>query len=391
MDVSSEMVLNLVPLFLANVLGVRTVVIGLVEGAAQATSGLLNVYSGWLSDRLRARKRLAVAGYAISALAKPFFYVAASWPAVAAVRWVDRVGKGVRTAPRDALLAASTPADRSGLAFGLHRAADTAGAVLGLGIALVAVALSQRSATALGRESFQTLVLISLVPGFLAVAVLARGAEEVPPAPGEAERPAPRLGWRGLGRPFLVFLAIAALFDLGNSADAFLVLRAQERGLSVVGILAMLLCFNAVYAVVSTPAGVLSDRVGRKPVIVAGWLLYAGTYLGVAAARTGTQIWLLYALYGVYYGLVTGTAKALIAGLVREEQRGTAYGTYAAVLALLDLPASLIAGALWQGVGAWRGFGPAAPFFFGAATAALAALLLAAFVREPQPTRAAAG
>lgn len=391
MDVSSEMVLNLVPLFLANVLGVRTVVIGLVEGAAQATAGLLNVYSGWLSDRLRARKRLAVAGYAISALAKPFFYVAASWPAVAAVRWVDRVGKGVRTAPRDALLAASTPADRSGLAFGLHRAADTAGAVLGLGIALVAVVLSQRNTSVLGRESFQTLVLISLVPGFLAVAVLARGAEEVAPAPSEAERPAPRLGWRGLGRPFLVFLGIAALFDLGNSADAFLVLRAQERGLSVVGILAMLLCFNAVYAAVSTPAGVLSDRVGRKPVIVAGWLLYAGTYLGVAAARTGTQVWLLYALYGAYYGLVGGTAKALIAGLVREEQRGMAYGTYAAVLALLDLPASLIAGALWQGVGAWQGFGPAAPFFFGAATAALAALLLASLVREPRPTGAAAG
>lgn len=380
-DVSSEMVLNLVPLFLANVLGVRTVVIGVVEGAAAATAGLLNVFAGWLSDRLRARKKLAVAGYALSACAKPFFYAATSWPLVAAVRWADRVGKGVRTAPRDALVAASVGEGQRGLAFGLHRAADTAGAAAGLLVALVAVALTQGEAGLLSRRAFQVVVLLSLAPAFLAVAVLAAGTREVPPASREAGLP---IGLRGLGRPFLAFLAAAALFDLGNSADAFLLLRAQERGLSVVGILGMLFAFNAVYAAVSTPAGSLSDRIGRKPLIVAGWLLYAAVYLGVARARSGEQVWLLYGLYGVYYGLVTGTAKALVAGLVPEPLRGTAYGTYAAVLSALDLPASVLAGALWQGVGSWPGLGPAAPFYFGAATAALAALLLALLVREPR-------
>jgi MFS family permease len=380
-DVSSEMVLNLVPLFLANVLGVRTVVIGLIEGTGTATAGLLNVIAGWLSDRLRARKNLAVAGYAVSACAKPFFAVATSWPLVAAVRWADRVGKGIRSAPRDALVAASVDETQRGLAFGLHRAADTAGAAVGLGIALVAVALTQGEAGALSPRAFQRVVLLSLAPAFLAVFVLARGTREVPVPARDSRVP---LGLRGLGRPFALFLLTAAIFDVGNSADAFLLLRAQERGLSVVGILGMLFAFNAVYAAVSTPAGSLSDRVGRKPLIVAGWLLYAAVYLGVARARSGEQVWLLYGLYGVYYGLVTGTAKALLAGLVPEPLRGTAYGTYSAVLAALDLPASLIAGVLWQGFGAWPGLGPAAPFYFGAATAALAALLLAVLVREPR-------
>jgi hypothetical protein len=198
-DVSSEMVLNLLPLFLANVLGVRTVVIGLIEGVAEATASLVNVQSGWLSDRLRRRKRLAVAGYAVSALAKPFFALATSWGGVAAARWGDRVGKGIRTAPRDALIAGSVPAGQRGLAFGLHRAADTEGAVVGLGIAIAVVAFSQRNAGSLDAGTFQVLVLVSLAPAFLAVLALARGAEEVPVAePPERLR----LGWRGLGRPF---------------------------------------------------------------------------------------------------------------------------------------------------------------------------------------------
>jgi MFS family permease len=362
------------------VLGARTVVIGLVEGVASSTASLLNVHSGWLSDRLRARKGLAVAGYAISAFSKPFFYWAGSWGAVAAVRWADRVGKGVRTAPRDALLAASVAERRRGFAFGLHRAADTGGAVVGLLVALAVVALWQRDAVELRLETFRTLVLVSVVPAFLGVLVLVLGAREVPV---DTARERPRLRLRGLGRPFAVFLAVAALFDLGNSADAFVLLRAQERGLGVVGVLGMLVCFNLVYAALSLPAGRLSDRVGRKPVIAAGWLVYAAVYLGLGVSESGAQVWLLYSLYGAYYGLAFGTAKALVAGLVPEPLRGTAYGTYAAVLGILDLPASLLAGVLWGGIGSWPGFGPAAPFLFGAATAALAALLLLALVREP--------
>jgi MFS family permease len=379
-DISSEMVLNLVPLFLANVLGTRTVVIGFVEGAANATASLVGVHSGWLSDRLGRRKPLAVAGYALSALAKPFFLVAGSWGAVGAVRWAERVGKGVRTGPRDALIAASVQKSESGRAFGLHRAADTLGAVVGLGIALGAIMLWQGRAPELQLATFRGIVLLSLIPAALGVLVLAFGAREVP---AKDARERPRLRVRGLGRPFALFLAVTALFDLGNSADAFVLLRAQERGLSVAGVLGMLLCFNAVYAALSLPAGRLSDRIGRKPVIVAGWLLYAVVYLGLALAESGGEVWLLYSLYGAYYGLTYGTAKALVSGLVPEPLRGTAFGTYAAVLGLIDLPASLIAGVLWGGVGSWPGFGPAAPFLFGAVTAAAAALLLWILVREP--------
>ncbi|MGQ9466401.1 MAG: MFS transporter [Anaerolineae bacterium] len=373
-DISSEMILNILPLFMANVLGVRTSVIGLIEGIAEATSSLLKVFSGWFSDRLRARKGLAVAGYALSAFSKPFFYFANSWGLVAAIRWADRVGKGIRTAPRDALVADSVREEDRGLAFGFHRAADTAGALVGILIALLVVWLAQHGAAQLSRSTFQTVVLISIIPGVLGVLTLALGAQDVP-VKGGAERP--RITFRGLGRRFALFLLIVGLFDLGNSSDAFLILRAQERGLNVVGVLGMLATFNLVYTLVSTPAGSLSDRVGRRRILIGGWLVYGVIYLGVALARAGWQVWLLYTLYGVYYGMAYGTAKAMVADIVPQNLRGTAYGTYNAVLGILDFPASFIAGILWQGVGSWHGFGPSAPFLFGAATAFLAAALMA--------------
>ncbi len=379
-DVSSEMILNILPLFLSNVFGVRTSVIGLIEGVAEATASLLKVVSGWLSDRLRARKWLAVGGYALSALAKPFFYLANSWGMVAGVRWADRVGKGIRTAPRDAMVADSISKEHRGLAFGFHRAADTGGAVVGLLITLIVVWLAQRGAVELGRSTFQTIVLVSLLPAFLGVLSLALLARDVPVRKETSRIP---ISFRGLGRPFVLFMLTVGLFDLGNSSDAFLILRAQERGLSVVGVMGMLLTFNLVYALASTPAGLLSDRVGRRKVIIGGWLVYASIYAGVGLARTGWHIWMLYALYGLYYGLAYGTTKAMVADIVPDHLRGTAYGTYNAVLGILDLPASLIAGVLWQGVGTWAGFGPSAPFFFGAALALIAAVLMA--LTSPKP------
>lgn len=370
-DVSTDMVVNLLPLFLSNVLGVRTSVIGLIEGVAEATSSLLKLFSGWLSDRLGKRKWVAVAGYAISALSKPFYYWATSWGMVAGIRWADRVGKGVRTSPRDALVADSVDPASRGFAFGVQRAADTAGAMVGLAIALAVVWWSQSNTTTLSRSTFQALVLISVAPALLAVLTLALGAADVPRT---AAQPAPTLRLRGMGRNFLLFLLIVGIFDLGNSSDAFLLLRAQERGLSVVSILGMLVVFNLLYALISTPAGIISDRIGRRRVIIGGWLLYAAVYLGFALARTAVHVWILYLVYGLYYGLTYGTAKAMVADLVPASLRGTAYGTYNAVLGILDFPASLIAGLLWQGVGSWQGFGPSAPFYFGAALAAIATL-----------------
>jgi len=380
MDVSSEMVLNILPLFLSNVLGVKTNIIGLIEGIAEATASLLKVFSGWLSDKLRARKWLAVAGYGLSTLAKPFFYFANSWGMVAGVRWADRVGKGVRTAPRDALVADSIDDHHRGLAFGFHRAADTGGALLGLLIALLVVWLTQSFSQELGRGTFQTIVLISLIPAVLAVLALAIGAQDVAV---KGKRQAPRITFKGLGKPFLVFMIIVGTFDLGNSSDAFLVLRAQERGLNVMGVLGMLATFNLVYTLVSTPAGSLSDRVGRRRIIVGGWLVYALIYLGFALAGTGWHVWVLYALYGVYYGLAYGTTKAMVADIVAPELWGTAYGTYNAVLGILDFPASLIAGLLWDGIGTWRGFGPSAPFFFGGALALIAAVAIGLWKPKP--------
>jgi MFS family permease len=376
MDISSEMVINILPLFLSNVLGVKTNVIGLIEGIAEATASLLKVFSGWLSDKLRARKWLAVTGYGLSALVKPFFYVANSWLVVAGVRWADRVGKGIRTAPRDALVADSIDERHRGLAFGLHRAADTAGAMLGLIIALIVVWMAQRSNMVLGRATFQTIVLISLLPAFLAVLSLTIGARDVPV---KREREAPKVSFRGLGRRFAIFMIIVGIFDLGNSSDAFLVLRASERGLNVVQVLGMLVTFTLVYTLLSTPAGSLSDRIGRRKLIIGGWLIYALIYFGLAVARTGWHVWVLYAVYGAYYGLAYGTAKAMVADIVPAELRGTAYGTYNAVLGILDFPASLIAGLLWSGMPSWgwNGFGPSAPFLFGGTLALMAAVLMA--------------
>jgi nitrate/nitrite transporter NarK len=213
MDISSEMVINLLPLFLANVLGLKTNLIGLIEGVAEATSSLLKIFSGWLSDRLGTRKNLAVAGYGISALAKPFFYLANGWGMIAAARWGDRVGKGIRTAPRDALIADSVKPAQRGLAFGFQRAADTAGAMCGLLVALGVVWLAQANTLALSAGTFRTIVLISLVPAVLAVLVLAIGAREVPVT---GQRTAPKFAFRSLGRPFMVFMVIISLFELAT-------------------------------------------------------------------------------------------------------------------------------------------------------------------------------
>jgi len=259
--------------------------------------------------------------------------------------------------------------------------------VLGLVIALVVVWMAQRSNMLLGRATFQTVVLISLVPAFLAVISLAIGARDVPV---KGERETPKVSFRGLGRSFAIFMVIVGIFDLGNSSDAFLVLRANERGLNVVQVLGMLVTFNVVYTLLSTPAGSLSDRIGRRKLIIGGWLIYALIYFGFALARTGWNVWVLYAIYGAYYGLAYGTTKAMVADIVPVHLRGTAYGgtaygTYNAVLGILDFPASLIAGLLWSGIPSlgWNGFGPSAPFFFGGMLALIAAVLMAVWTPRP--------
>jgi MFS family permease len=372
-DISSEMLVNLIPFFLANVLGVRTAVIGLIDGVAETTASLMKIVSGNLSDRLGNRKWLTVAGYSLSTIAKPFLYFASSWGWVLGVRFTDRMGKGIRTSPRDALIADSINKEQRGLAFGLHRAGDTAGAFIGLGIAAFIIWWHQSQTIMLDVDTFKIVVLASIVPAVLAVLVLALGAVDRTET-GKGSN-ATRLSLKGMDSRFKSFLLIIVLFTLGNSSDAFILLRGQERGLSVLQVMGMALTFNFLYTIFAGPLGALSDRLGRRKLILGGWLTYGLVYLGFAFAGEGWQVWALFGLYGLYYAATEGVAKAMVADLVPQTQRGTAYGLFNAAIGIMALPASMIAGALWQGVGAWSGFGPAAPFLFGACMALLAGSL----------------
>jgi MFS family permease len=373
-DISSEMIVYLIPLFLSNVLGVRMTFIGLIDGVAETTASLLKIYSGALSDKIGKRKWLAVLGYAISTIAKPFLFFANAWGWVLGIRFADRVGKGIRTAPRDALVAASTDERNRGFAFGLHRAGDTAGAFIGIGIAALIIWLTQTNAAFLSAKTFRIAVLASIIPAALAVIVLAAGATDVAGA-GKGSGMT-RLSLKGINSRFKIFLLITILFTLGNSSDSFIILRAQERGLNILQTMFMLMTFTAIYATLSSPLGALSDKVGRRKLIIGGWLAYAFVYLGFALANAGWQIWMLFGFYGIYYAATEGVAKALVADLVPEAQRGTAYGLFNAAIGITALPASLLAGLLWQGAGTWTGFGPSAPFLFGSVLSLFASLLL---------------
>ena len=379
-DISSEMIFTLVPLFLSNVLGATTTLIGFIGGLSESTDAIFRIFSGWFSDRIGKRKPLMLLGYSISTLAKPFMYMANSWGAVLAIRFSDRVGKGIRNSPRDALVADSVSAQERGRGFGLHRAMDTFGAFLGLAIAAIIIYQVQGGGLELSLETYQWLVLVGVVPAVLAVLVLLFFVRESGKKPSLASSSHIGLNAGGLRGGFDIrfklFLAIMAVFTLGNSSDFFVILRAQNLEAPLIQVVLMLVVFNITYAVFSWPAGRLSDKLGRRRVITLGWAIYALVYLGFALASSLWQIWLLFAAYGIYYGIVEGVARAFVADLVPEERRGTAYGLYHSVVGLTLLPASLIAGWLWDS------FNPAAPFYFGAGLAFLAMLGLMGLIRE---------
>ena len=374
-DVSSEMIFNLLPLFLMNVLGVGTAIIGLIEGLGDSAATLLKIASGWLSDRLGRRKGLTILGYVLSTAAKPFLYIANVWGAVLAVRVADRAGKGIRTSPRDALVADSSSPEEMGRSFGFHRALDTFGAVAGIAGAVAIVFLMQKGEWLLSRDTFQMAVIIGIIPAVLSVLLLIFLVHE-----RRAIRPLKEkvsaAPWKGFDKRFKIFLGIIALFTLGNSATAFIILRAQDLGFSVVHILLMLVLFNLVYASISYPAGILSDKLGRRRLIIAGWSIYALTYLGFALASAAWHVILLFALYGLYFGAAEGATRAFVADMVPEESRGTAYGLYHGAVGLALLPASVIAGVLWQAIN------PAATFYFGAAMAGTAMVGFLALIRR---------
>ena len=378
-DVSSELIFTLMPLFLANVLGTATVVIGLIEGVAESTASLLKLFSGWLSDKLGNRKYLSFIGYALSTLSKPLMLVANAWAPIMAIRFADRVGKGIRAAPRDALVGDSVDENNRGKAYGYHKAMDTSGAALGLLLSAGIVFLLQRDVVNLKIDTYRWMIIIGIVPAFISLFFFIFIQEPPKKCVDACDAPEKSSAKdKALDKRFRIFMVIMFLFTLGNSSDAFIVLRAQSLGNSVLFISIMLIMFNIVYALFSMPAGMMSDRLGRRNVIIAGWIIYALVYLGLAAAKQAWMIWLLYAFYGLYYGFTQGVYRALVCDLVPEDRRGTAFGMYNGIVGITLLPASLIAGWLWQSIS------PAAPFYFGAALSGLSAIGLLVFVREPR-------
>jgi MFS family permease len=368
-DVSSEMTYPLLPIFLTTVLGASATSIGVIEGAAESTAALLKLVSGWLSDRAARRKPLVVAGYGIASAIRPLIGLAQSAAQVLAIRVTDRIGKGVRTSPRDALIADSVDPSIRGRAFGFHRSADHAGAVVG---PLIAFALLRWSSVDL-RHVF----LWTAVPGALAVAALLFGVRETP-----RDAPEPKAGGLDLkvplGRRFWAFLAVLFVFTLGNSTDAFLLLRAADMGVAPALIPILWALLHVVKSASSTPGGILSDRIGRKPLLIAGWLVYAAVYLALGQAREQWHAWALFAIYGVYFGMTEGVEKALVADLVPADRRGVAFGWYNLALGLGALPASLIFGLLWDKAG------PATAFGFGAAMALAAAIGITLVAPAPE-------
>ncbi|HAJ35201.1 MAG TPA: MFS transporter [Chloroflexi bacterium] len=379
-DISSEMVVYLLPLFLASVLKTSTPLIGLIEGVAETTAALTKLASGYISDRIGNRKWLAVGGYTLSLVVKPLLATASSWSTVFAARFGDRLGKGIRTAPRDAIIADSIDATRRGAAFGFQRAGDTLGAFIGLAVAIGVVYWSQQRSLELTQATFTMMVWLSMIPAALAVALLAWGLQEqrrATPAPGVARAPV-RLSLAAFDPRFRLALLGVAIFTLGNSADAFIVLLAQARGASVLTTLLMVLLFNGVYTVFAQPFGQLSDRIGRLRVIQIGWSFYALVYLGFALSNTVWQIAVLWGLYGLYYAMTEGAIKSLVADLVPGAQRGVGYGWLNGTIGLMALPASLVAGVLWAAIA------PTATFLFGALMAG-AALLIVMRLRHQSP------
>jgi MFS family permease len=365
MDVSSEMIYPLVPLFLSNVLGVNKSVIGLIEGIAESTASLLKVFSGWFSDRIGNRKWLMAMGYGISTLSRPIVALATGWHHVMGSRFMDRFGKGVRTAPRDAIIAESSEKTHLGRAFGFHRSMDTMGAVVGPAIAFFLLGIFS--------NNYRIVFWLSMIPGAIAVLLIILFITEKKKVPlPHAERP--KLTLKHFDWKFKFFVLIATLFAIGNSSDVFLILRAQQTGISTVLIPVVYLLFNLVYSLSAIPAGIAADRFGKKRVILLGFVLFAILYYGFAVARDTSAIWALFAFYGLFMGLTEGIQKAFLATIIPQDFKATAFGIYNTAVGLAMFPASFIGGWLWDHVS------PSATFFFGAITASLSTILFVIFI-----------
>lgn len=359
-DTASEMIYPVLPLFLTGVLGTPMATVGLIEGLAEASASIFKVISGWLSDLTGRRKPFIVLGYSLSTFSKPLFGFATTWRIALVARTSDRFGKGIRTAARDALIAESTALTSHGHAFGFHRAMDGLGATVG---PLITLALLTYASV-----SLPTIFLLAFIPGIISVMVLIFFVREIRTQP--EQKMSLDSSWQRLGTPFFIFLSINALFALGNSSDAFIILHTQALGLSLTQIIMLYTLYMASYSLLSLPAGMLSDRIGPRRVMFLGFFIFALVYLLFGIAKSAHYFWLLLPLYGFYLALTDGVGKAYISHLVPHKQLGTAYGLFQVTVGLGNFAASVIAGIVWKPLGS------GAPFIFGSITALIAALSL---------------
>jgi len=358
-DISSEMLYPLTPIFLTTVLGAPMAIVGIIEGIAESTASIFKMLSGYWSDRLGKRFPFVISGYSLSAIAKPLVAISQGWVSVLFARFIDRFGKGLRTSARDAILADSSTSQNRGITFGLHRAMDTAGAIVGPLFALGLLGLMG--------EDYRKVFFIAFIPAFFGVLLLFFVEEK---KRDKSEVNSPKLNITQFDRHFKIFLLVSVIFALGNSSDVFLILRAKDLGFSVFLAVLCYVLYNALYAISSAPAGMLSDIISRRKVLIAGFLVFSFVYLGFGLIKNPIFVWLLFGIYGIYMGMTEGISKAFVVDLVPEEKRGTAIGIFYTATGLSTLIASSMAGFMWSYLGV------SVPFLYGGVMAILAAILL---------------